>query len=884
MDKNSNSNQVKSQIQQIKEIDDKFEEEFGIVSKEKNIEDAITFAIASIPYHVFELFKVFCPKEDCNKFCVCINYTSRLFPTNRFHAHITKNGMDFELKTFCYKPAEVYNPKDLVGCFDVDNPFVGLLDFFYDTINVIKEDKKENFSMNKYLENRGGDLRKMEVLDQTKYQEGVVRYLEKTYKKLRSEVNYARYAAYLWIAGGDLNRVKIFDTNDKYNKEVEEVIIEFVSLIANKAESMANWKRFKGDTPYLQYIIPVVGYDDQSGQAGQKIICNVVIPSLIRIDGDALAAIQVFAGAWLNKIWQFENVVLSRRSIVRSAIAQVMARNLSHNYGSHVLNHLLRATLESFMFDINGPYESICKKEFGKDDRRQKDAMETYRYVAFLIGRLSKQLEYFEQLPEISDEVINQIKGIKDAMAEIDGNLTADDITDETIRQVVYLLNHIKCRVDYISDISFGAPLLQTTRSVYNDIFREIDRVSLLMNHISGLEKDFKYKIKFAKEDGPITESNDLRVAVPNDVVGTHAFYNILENVIRNTAKHGSGKSADDDDGVTFHVDFTNPTWDGTEEATDRVEFEEEASKYYCVEIYDNILMDEDPINNLELVQKLVSDQNDRLKKPIFEGERPRSHSLGLIEMAASAAYLRKLDSSAIDDKRYRVGPLDLLKAVVVKGCYFGYRFFMLRPQEVLIVGDNLKNLHNNPQEGIRTITREQLERALGDGLVFNHDFVVYDGADSAIGNLIRLNKTSFSPRVLKMRVEDNITPDELKSKCWKQWNDDNNSKWKWRFFGAGKAEKKDNPYTAVYKHHLKNQTDKDDLEKCSYAEALSSAAINKLPRYITMTTNVDRDMEGVEYCGKLSRVPTDDLDSVSPEERRDYVDAYIRNREAVSR
>ncbi len=587
---------------------------------------------------------------------------------------------------------------------------------------------------------------------------------------------------------------------------------------------------------------------------------------------------------WANLFTVERIVAYTRKQSVRSAIAQVMARNLSHNYGSHVLNHLLRAVMGTFLFKKDGPYK--CKYQKPKDDKR-----ETFQQIVCLIKVFDSDDSDIKD-PNFKKLIDSIISKLKDIVEKIDdkkmGVMEMSELTNESLRQVVYLLNHIKCRVDYISDISFGAPMLHTSRRVYGDIFLELDRVSLLMNHISGLEENFKYQIE-------ITGADNLQVAVPNDVVGTHAFYNILENIIRNTAKHASGQD-NSEQTTTFHIDFSDI--ETKEEWADNIK--EEAPYYYCVEIYDNIPMD------AEAAEELVNIQNKRLNDPVFEGERPRSHSLGLVEMEASAAYLRKLDSSAVDDEQYHVinklqnselyekykdlyynqyGQFNLLKAIMKPAgegkYYFGYRFFMLRPQEVLIVGNRFTTLHK-PKEGVWVVKKNIFEQDLNIGRVFNHEFVVYDGKDPEVKEHIENNKTALSPRVLEfdatqwLEKEDNSQT--IIDECWNLWNKNNDKRWTLKFFRTG-YDKDNNESTAVYKHHMEDADAKTDIEKnCIYAEAMSSAALEKLPNF----SKVPPDKKGNRDIIKYKIGAFADTDTRTKPNYLTKTD-YIRNRESVN-
>ena len=139
--------------------------------------------------------------------------------------------------------------------------------------------------------------------------------------------------------------------------------------------------------------------------------------------------------------------------------------------------------------------------------------------------------------------------------------------------------------MDYLADISFGTPLMQTNKYAYGELFKDLDKVRLLLEHISGLS-DFKYKIAFKKDGEPLNDTNDLLVAIPNDILGIQALYNILENIIRNTAKHSSTKP----DITTFTVNFIDDIEKaGLKVADNKTEIANTLNEFIAVEVYDNI-------------------------------------------------------------------------------------------------------------------------------------------------------------------------------------------------------------------------------------------------------------------------------------------------------
>lgn len=515
----------------------------------------------------------------------------------------------------------------------------------------------------------------------------------------------------------------------------------------------------------------------------------------------------------------FERLRESRKDIIeqatRAAISQVMARNTSHNIGAHVMNKLIGE------FD----YDKLFR----------------YTYDS-------------TRLSELYKETI--VKWNKEREKLGKANLTPEEEKQKILLdQISIFNNYVKCRMDYLADISFGTPLMQTNKYVYGELFTEFDKVRLLLEHISGLD-NFKFKIEFKRngkefekdEKGNILD--DLLVAIPNDILGTQAFYNILENIIRNSAKHSDKSKLKPGGDVVFTVNFIDDISkvDGycNDDKCDRTvcgkahkkEIENALNEFIAVEVYDNIPVDRTEnkikLNDKELseykrimgnkapkintpIDYLVFNQNKKLNEDILQENKLRSYSLGLVEMDASAAYLRKRPVEYINHRSYDIQYdeswsrnselnakpddatltleqreklkienrgsncrhfLKAFKKEVKKDdnkteSYLGYRFFLHRPAVVLVVTKELENdkikKDELQKEGIWVITPQKFEDELKNEKVYPHEFVLHTdlkGYKIKIKNnnkeeeveLLKYFKTSLPMRVL------GVTKDQLNS------------------------------------------------------------------------------------------------------------------------
>ncbi|MBS1952210.1 MAG: hypothetical protein JST37_14490 [Bacteroidetes bacterium] len=456
----------------------------------------------------------------------------------------------------------------------------------------------------------------------------------------------------------------------------------------------------------------------------------------------------------------------------RAAISQVMARNSSHNIGAHVMNKLIGE------FD----YDKLFR----------------YTYDSTKLSELYK---------------VTIVKWNKEREKLGKANLTPEEEKQKILLdQISIFNNYVKCRMDYLADISFGTPLMQTNKYVYGELFTEFDKVRLLLEHISGLD-NFQFKIEF-KRNGKAFEKdekgnilNDLLVAIPNDILGTQAFYNILENIIRNTAKHSNKETLVDEKPVVFTVNFIDDIEESEEHkhAVNRDEINNILTEFIAVEVYDNIpvvgperaLTPEEKKEYYDKMKKrdkdkfpskidaLVFNQNSKLNDDILSKENKiRSYSLGLVEMDASAAYLRKRPVEYINHKSYDIQYdewwsrdtevnegnqekrgtncrhfLKAFKKTVeiekeengIKKAdiqnYLGYRFFLHRPAVVLVVTNELENdkekRYKLQKEGIWVITPQKFEQELKlkQGKVYPHEFVMHTDLKGYKTQIINNNK-----------------------------------------------------------------------------------------------------------------------------------------------
>jgi hypothetical protein len=367
----------------------------------------------------------------------------------------------------------------------------------------------------------------------------------------------------------------------------------------------------------------------------------------------------------------FYNNVLRKRLLepsLRAAISQIMARNASHNIGSHVLNKIIN-NVEGI--DWQKPcYKSSINEELSSEIIQNQGSIKEEEWLNFI-----------------------DFEDAKRAIGEASGIIKNKN---NTIKLLTEFNKYVKHRMDYLSDIALGTPVMQTAKSI-GDIMKGIDNVRLLLENISGLS-DFDYTIRC--EVGA-----DIIVAMPNDLLGSQAFYNVIENIIRNTAKHGKD--------IKKKVIFT-------------VALESYNDDLYKVSIYDDLPYEKNDID------KIVKEQNDKIKMPIIGKDYKLRHgSLGMAEMKASASYLRKTNLSEIDLDMHDPKLLKAEKQRLDNNHYsLKYELYFLKPKEVLFVVSDIRSLmleYEQKKAGFELLSIDAFKESIFENVVFNHRYLVYD-------------------------------------------------------------------------------------------------------------------------------------------------------------
>lgn len=484
----------------------------------------------------------------------------------------------------------------------------------------------------------------------------------------------------------------------------------------------------------------------------------------------------------------------------------------------------------------------------------------------------------------------------------------------------------------YCTDLYSGAPLSRSVITIRN-LLATLDQNRLLMEDISGAGNSFRYRLKiFFDKDQEPAEKYDTRfdwpLSIPNDQLGCQAFYMLVNNVIRNTAKHAKRKNPEEEVSICIRFLKKMRTKHGFFPSHQQLEENPKLSsmlledyfldlyrplhdnveaRFYTVEIYSNVLQED--------IGRLVQMQNERICEPfINEKFEERKGSKGLGEMACAAVYLRGKDVVTTNEKEnlpsgsypledhnilnpdgqavnlkafalvadlYQSRSVDpevryvnksqrwnqtlIMHNIKVTDCsnqnyncvfqepeemekqhsgFLGYRFFMLKPEQVLVVrGDDSTVSDEKAEEvakhvGVNVVSSKELRNQLKKGVPVNHDILVCDDKE-----LIGEYSAMLPARILPISdiqdftepsedktgggSEGNDKPDPFVIHCWEKWVKILKGDRGIMEYGTVNFS---NPNEAYFDNHFNNGV--ENFKVAKYAEALSSAAQRALPDY----------------------------------------------------
>lgn len=393
---------------------------------------------------------------------------------------------------------------------------------------------------------------------------------------------------------------------------------------------------------------------------------------------------------------------------IKSAISAIMARNMSHNLGSH------------FISNTKHYFSNLA--EIDTNEQRRKDCR-----------GIRHTLQYIQERMDFIATIVSTDRfpyGPVNVKSQIFDELTPDEFGGR----------HDKATTNFLLDyIVFSEDISKQSNLSSSSIKLSLKLISDNGIKFGGQNKQENQKAKeeFAK----------LNLAVPGGILGRHAIFTIIENVIRNSAKHD--KESIPEDGLTVSIKI---------------------DKDYLV-IFDNKKNANKEIDGAVLKEEL----NERYSKIkiLSEGAIDKSNK-GLKEILISALWLNnhaladwfgEYESISNKDKNKKLS--EVLRVVAVddngdmtdNGENLGYYIALDRYEEVYYIKDDM--VVNDK------INYSSISRIKADIIVADKDYEVFiDGnacqnEDVDIDSSDVLKLSNLYPRFYENRDGGELPPVE---------------------------------------------------------------------------------------------------------------------------
>lgn len=630
----------------------------------------------------------------------------------------------------------------------------------------------------------------------------------------------------------------------------------------------------------------------------------------------------------------FENSIYEA---TKSAKAAIMSRNMSHNLGSHVMAYL-KHHLSSVKDMLN---DKILSQLFENEEELKSLIEDPSSFTPKLLAKLTSvtnnENSDNEEISENAEETTNnELK-----------TLTEEDIISNVALPFLVglgqFISYLQERQDFIATIATDYIPYYSTVNFKDFIYDELnndkryerhpDRQNLkpdniLLGNIARSEglgritsptcssddktslhdivlkfrttfngdpveriekpfvdplKYYKTKDVWLKAKNELDEMRNYEVSLPGGIVGRQAVFSIIENIIRNAAKHGNWREKGTLE-ITLDIfskeDVLNddpsdllkerlPNDDGF--GRHSLSLKQVLRKYYCHDdetnndLYFVTVTDNLSISQLGADEEkgISPDSLSSLRKALIEdyideNSQMRNSNKGIKEMRISASWLRSIDDDPhyylYDRNNYKVEdglwaesqthvpPVIYARISKDSGgdCHLQYIFCLVRPQKVAFISDFV-NIGQKAEMSLRAsswrvFTPESFIRYGNKSF----DIIVFDGAKQSHSyNEIRRKSSSRFICLTEKGISTSITNtmSEIKNSITSNWDIDRDSIKNAEILLYGQLAKWDKKEKILItdtkaESHFKQDTNKDEGVEDKITFYSSDA--NAKYRYIT--------------------------------------------------
>lgn len=360
----------------------------------------------------------------------------------------------------------------------------------------------------------------------------------------------------------------------------------------------------------------------------------------------------------------------SKKEAIKSAKAAIMARNMSHNLGSHVMSYLKQHLYSVTDIVQHSVLKHLIEEEhFIERINNADEALDVLQgtELPFLVG-MGRFINYLQErqdfIATISTDFIPYFSNV---------NLK-DSIFDELNPD--YRHERHSDRSGYKPDnllLSFIAKSEEFDREGINICFRKFNGLNDKKYH-SGKRDD-------SSGDGEqsLNEMRQIEVNLPGGIIGRQAIFSIFENIIRNSAKHGAKKEKLQ---ITFDIlDYAkkddknkiNAILSNVGSSSLKTYFHSKTNELYLVTVNDN--MGNGNEDNIKALKKAIKEDY------IHEDGSLKETNKGIKEIRISAAWLNGIN----DEGNRQI--IDVISTDNNQNIQ--YVFPLLKPRRLAYIFDN---------------------------------------------------------------------------------------------------------------------------------------------------------------------------------------------------
>lgn len=311
----------------------------------------------------------------------------------------------------------------------------------------------------------------------------------------------------------------------------------------------------------------------------------------------------------------------------------------------------------------------------------------------------------------------------------------------------------IRTKTNLLADMVTSEPVSTVNKWLYKEVIDEFNRQEIVKKYISGTHIQ-EVNILYLDQYG--SDEEDILVQIPNGDLGVGAFFMLLENIIRNSAKYEDTSKLQE---LNLTVAVTSS----------------EERGYYLL-LYDNIQRPK------EKLDELIKSVNNRLHSQNTEiGNKIKSSGWGLTEMKAAAAYLRKKVPGIIigvEEDQHEVPFIEAFShPLSPETKTLAYKIYLKKPRNVIIV--NHQNVFSNLkhqtfiEQGVKIISQDGLIQDSKE--IHSHALMIYFEPD----NRLKLKQFPLRSIFLKnkavwlaKKMED-MTAEAFVLWAWEAWLND---------------------------------------------------------------------------------------------------------------